>query len=271
MSEIDIDQEARKLLSQQASLERFFDRFSARARRVLVSSQEEAALLGHNYIGTEHLLLGLLRVETGIAADVLKEFDVQLQQVRAMVERVVGRGDAAPDAEHPFTPRAQVVITMAVGGAWHVPTINAEHILLGLLREGEGLAAGFLETLGVPLDQVRLRIYQTMINRVAMPESVRELFKAKSNVVACRVDDRDLDAIDALVEAGIRSTRSDAASWLIHAGVDAHENIFESVYATVAEIRLLRTKAQAIVQQVTRSGPDALPKPGESSSTHEGD
>jgi hypothetical protein len=121
----------------------------------------------------------------------------------AIVERVVGRGDAAPDAEHPFTPRAQVVITMAVGGAWHAPAINAEHILLGLLREVEGLAAGFLETLGVPLDQVRLRIYRTMINRVAMPESV----KSKSNVVACRVDDRDLDATDALVEAGMQPWR----------------------------------------------------------------
>jgi len=271
MSEIDIDQEARKMLSQQASLERFFDRFSAGARRVLVSAQEEAALLGHNYIGTEHLLLGLLRVETGIAADVLKEFDVQLQQVRAIVERVVGRGDAAPDVEHPFTPRAQIVITMAVGDAWHAPAIDAEHILLGLLREGEGLAAGALETLGASLDQVRLRVYRAVINRVSMPESVRELFKAKSNVVACRVDDRDLDAIDALVEAGIRSTRSDAASWLIHAGVDAHENIFESVYATVAEIRLLRTKAQAIVQQVTRSDQPAPPKSGESSSATDGD
>ena len=152
-----------------------------------------------------------------------------------------------------------------------VPALDTEHILLGLLREGEGLAVGALETLGVPLDQMRLRVYRTMVNRVAMPESVRELFKAKSNVVACRVDDRDLDAIDALVEVGIRSTRSDAASWLIHAGIDTHKDIFESVYATVAEIRLLRTKAQAIVQQVTKSGPGALPIPGESSSANEGD
>src|SRR5215467_14341696 len=156
MSEIDIDQEARKLLSQQASLERFFDKFSAGARRVLVSAQEEAALLGHNYIGTEHLLLGLLREDTGIAADVLKEFDVNLQQVRVIIEHIVGRGAAAPVAEHPFTPRAQVVITLAVSEAWRSPVLDTEHILLGLLREGEGLAAGALETLGAPLDQVRL-------------------------------------------------------------------------------------------------------------------
>ena len=271
MSEIDIDQEARKLLTEQASPERFFDKFSAGARRVLVSAQEEAALFGHSYIGTEHLLLGLLREETGIVTVVLKEFDVSLEQVRAIVERVVGRGDAAPDVEHPFTMRAQIVITMAVSEAWHAPAIEAEHILLGLLREGEGLAAGALETLGASLDQVRSRTYRAMINRVAMPESVRQLFKAKSNVVACRVDDHDLDAIDALVEVGIRSTRSDAASWLIHAGIDAHKGIFESVYATVAEIRLLRTKAQAIVQQVTKSEQKASPKPTEPSNAHEGD
>src|SRR6266567_2450523 len=260
MSEIDIDQEARRMLSQQASLERFFVKFSERARRALVLAQEEAALLGHNYIGTEHLLLGLLREDTGIAADVLKEFDVNLQQVRTIIERIVGRGDAAPDAGHPFTPRAQIVITLAVSEAWRAPALGTEHILLGLLREGEGLAAGALETLGVPLEQMRLRVYRTMVNRVAMPEIVRELFKAKSNVVACRVDDLDLDAIDALVEASVRTTRS-----------DAHKDIFESVYATVAEIRLLRTKARAIVQQVTKSGSDALPKPGEPSSDNEGD
>jgi hypothetical protein len=92
-----------------------------------------------------------------------------------------------------------------------------------------------------------------------------ELFKSKSNVVTCCVDDRDLDAIDALVEVGIRSTRSDAASWLIHAGINANQAIFESVYATVAEIRLLRSKAQEIVQQVTKSGKVPTQKSGEPS------
>jgi hypothetical protein len=252
-----------------SSIERFFDRFSEQARRVLVLAQEEAALLGHNYVGTEHLLLGLLREETGVAAIVLKEFGVELGQVRAMVERVVGRGSAEPDVERRFTPRAQVVITLAVSEAWRASAIDTEHILLGLVREGEGLAAGALETLGVPLDQVRLRVYQVLA-RGSAPESVRELFKSKSNVVTCRVDDRDLDAIDALVEVGIRSTRSDAASWLIHAGIDANLAIFESVYATVAEIRLLRTKAQAIIQQVTKNGEVPPQKSGEPPATSAG-
>lgn len=264
MSENEIDQQARKALTQQASLERFFDKFSEQARLVLVLSQEEAALLGHNYVGTEHLLLGLLREGMGVAAVVLKEFGVDLGQVRAMVERVVGRGSAEPDVERRFTPRAQVVITLAVSEAWRASAIDTEHILLGLVREGEGLAAGALQTLGAPLDQVRLRVYQVLA-RGSAPESVRELFKGKSNVVTCRVDDRDLDAIDALVEVGIRSTRSDAASWLIHAGIDANQAIFESVYATVAEIRLLRTKAQAIIQQVTKNGQVPSQKSGEPS------
>ncbi len=253
MSENKIDQQARRVLAKQASLERFFDKFSEAARRVLVLAQEEAALLGHNYIGTEHLLLGLLREDTGVAAAVLKEFGVELGQVRAMVERVVGRGTTEPDVERRFTPRAQVVVTLAVSESWRAPAIETEHILLGLVREGEGLAAGALETFGAPLERVRLRVYQAIANRGVAPESVRELFKSKSNVVTCRVDDRDLDAIDALVEVGIRSTRSDAASWLIHAGIDANQSIFESVYTTVAEIRLLRSKAQEIVQQVTKS------------------
>ena len=190
---------------------------------------------------------------------------MELGQVRAMVERVVGRGSSEPGVERRFTPRAQVVITLAVSEAWRASAIDKEHILLGLVREGEGLAAGALETLGAPLDQVRLRVYQVLA-RGSAPESVREVFKSKNNVVTCRVDDRDLDAIDALVEVGIRSTRSDAASWLIHAGIDANQAIFESVYATVAEIRLLRTKAQAIIQQVTKSGQVTPQKSGEPSS-----
>src|SRR5215469_7806348 len=171
MSKIDIDQEACKLLSQRASLERFFGKFSERARRVLVLAQEEAALLGHNYIGTEHLLLGLLREDTGVAAIVLKEFGVELSQVRAMVERVVGRGTTEPDVERRFTPRAQVVITLAVSESWRAPAIDTEHILLGLVREGEGLAAGALETLGASLEKVRLRLYQAIVNRGVPPEA----------------------------------------------------------------------------------------------------
>src|SRR6266849_10747654 len=123
MSENNIDQLARKLLALPGSLEQFFAKFSEQARRVLVQAEEEATLLGHSYIGTEHLLLGLLREDRGIAASVLEEFGVQLGQVRAMVERVIGRGTAEPDAERPLTTRAQVVITLAASEAWRAPAI----------------------------------------------------------------------------------------------------------------------------------------------------
>ena len=102
---------------------------------------------------------------------------MELGQVRAMVERVVGRGSSEPGVERRFTPRAQVVITLAVSEAWRASAIDKEHILLGLVREGEGLAAGALETLGAPLDQVRLRVYQVLA-RGSAPESVREVFKS---------------------------------------------------------------------------------------------
>jgi translation initiation factor 6 (eIF-6) len=92
-----------------------------------------------------------------------------------------------------------------------------------------------------------------MISQNIAMEPLKDVVKNKSNVVTCRVDDQDLDAIDALVEVGIRSTRSDAAAWLIHAGIAANQNTLETVYTTVAEIRNLRTKAQALAQQITNN------------------
>src|SRR5262249_45726678 len=124
--------------------------------------------------------------------------------------------------------------------------IGTEHILLGLVREGEGIAAGVLESLGVSLDKARSQTIQVLASGARAAQSS----SAKGNVVTCRIDDRDLDAIDALVEAGIRTTRSDAASWLIRAGIDAHQPLFTRVYATVAQIRELRTQAQAMAQKL---------------------
>ncbi len=273
----DIDQQVRKMLEQPTSYARFFDKFDAEARKALVFADEEAALLNHNYIGTEHLLLGLLREEDGagasvlkemggpgeqshehhhpepIAASVLKEMGVTLQAVRAFVEQVVGRGEPQPDdIVRPMTPRAQVVLSLVVSESWKASRIGTEHLLLGLAREGEGLAAGALETLGVGLERLRTRVYQVIMYRGLGNESLKNMIRNKSNVVTCRIDDQDLDAIDELVEVGVRSTRSDAASWLIHAGIEANKAIFDSVAATVAEIRQLRTKAQALAQQVTQ-------------------
>lgn len=252
MNQQEVDQVARKMLSQQMSFSRLFDKFSEQARATLAYADDEARLFNHTYIGTEHILLGLVREEEGFAAQVLKGLGVDLAAVRGFVEQVVKRGEPQQDdVERPLTPRTQVVLMMALGETWRLPPlVETEHLLLALVREGEGIAAGAIESLGAPLDQVRSLIFQKLVNRaVVSTESLKDTIK-KANVVTCRVDDYDLNAIDALVEVGIRSTRSDAAAWLIHAGVEANRAILDSVYATVVEIRQLRAKAQAMALQI---------------------
>ncbi|HEY7126500.1 MAG TPA: Clp protease N-terminal domain-containing protein [Ktedonobacterales bacterium] len=134
-----------------------FDRFTERARKVLSLAQEEAQRFNHNYIGTEHLLLGLVREGEGVAARVLAELGVELQAVRQKVEEIIGRGDRIVLGEIGLTPRAKKVIELAVDEARRLNHhfIGTEHLLLGLMREGEGVAAGVLESLGVNLEKVR--------------------------------------------------------------------------------------------------------------------
>ena len=134
-----------------------FDKFTERARRVLTLAQEEAQRFNHNYIGTEHLLLGLVREGDGVAAKVLSNLGVELGKVRSAVEFIIGRGDRAVLGEIGLTPRAKKVIELAVDEARRLNHhyIGTEHLLLGLVREGEGIAAGVLESLGVNLERVR--------------------------------------------------------------------------------------------------------------------
>ena len=134
-----------------------FDKFTVRARRVLTLAQEEAQRFNHNYIGTEHLLLGLVREGDGVAAKVLANLGVELSKVRSAVEFIIGRGDRAVLGEIGLTPRAKKVIELAVDEARRLNHhyIGTEHLLLGLVREGEGIAAGVLESLGVNLERVR--------------------------------------------------------------------------------------------------------------------
>ena len=134
-----------------------FDKFTERARRVLTLAQEEAQRFNHNYIGTEHLLLGLVREGDGVAAKVLSNLGVELNKVRSAVEFIIGRGDRQSGGEIGLTPRAKKVIELAVDEARRLghSYIGTEHILLGLVREGEGIAAGVLESLGVNLERVR--------------------------------------------------------------------------------------------------------------------
>ena len=134
-----------------------FDRLTKRARRVLTLAQEEAQRFQHTYIGTEHLLLGLIREGEGVAGQVLSNLGVEVEQVRQAVEAIIGRGGRVVLGEVGLTPRAKKVIEMAVDEArrFQHRFVGTEHILLGLIREGEGIAAGVLESLGLQLEQVR--------------------------------------------------------------------------------------------------------------------
>ena len=134
-----------------------FEKFSERARRVLSLAQEEAQRFNHNYIGTEHILLGLVRETEGVAARVLLNLNVELVKVRSAVEFIIGRGERPTPGEIGLTPRAKKVIELAVDEARRLNHhyIGTEHLLIGLMREGEGVAAGVLESLGVGLEKVR--------------------------------------------------------------------------------------------------------------------
>src|ERR1044071_1849044 len=141
-----------------------FDKFTERARKVLTLAQEEAQRFNHNYIGTEHLLLGLVREGEGVAAKVLANLGVELNKVRSAVEFIIGRGDRAVLGEIGLTPRAKKVIELAVDEARRLNHgyIGTEHLLLGLVREGEGIAAGVLESLGVNLEKVRRNVFDVV-------------------------------------------------------------------------------------------------------------
>ena len=141
-----------------------FERFTDRARRVVVLAQEEARLLNHNYIGTEHILLGLIHEGEGVAAKVMEALDVSLEAVRVEVERNIGRGEGVPGGNIPFTPRAKKVLEFSLREALQLGHnyIGTEHILLGLIREGEGVAAQVLQKLGASLDVVRQKVIEVV-------------------------------------------------------------------------------------------------------------
>jgi hypothetical protein len=143
-----------------------FDKFTDRARKVLTLAQDEAQRFNHNYIGTEHFLLGLTREEEGVAARVLANMNVDLAKVRTAVEFIIGRGNQSVVGEVGLTPRAKRVIELAIDesrGLSH-NYIGTEHLLLGLVREGEGIGAGVLESLGVNLDQLRHEVIRVLSN-----------------------------------------------------------------------------------------------------------
>src|SRR5712664_1856103 len=143
---------------------RMFERFTDRARRVVVLAQEEARMLNHNYIGTEHVLLGLIHEGEGEAAKALESLGISLAAVRQQVEEIIGQGQQAPSGHIPFTPRAKKVLELSLREALQLGHnyIGTEHILLGLIREGEGVAAQVLVKLGADLNLVRQQVMQLL-------------------------------------------------------------------------------------------------------------
>jgi ATP-dependent Clp protease ATP-binding subunit ClpC len=137
-----------------------FERFTDRARRVVVLAQEEAVLLNHNYIGTEHILLGLIHEGEGVAAKAVESLGISVEAVRAEVEEIIGIGGSSPTGQIPFTPRAKKVLELSLREALQLGHnyIGTEHILLGLIREGDGVAAQVLLKLGADLSRVRQQV-----------------------------------------------------------------------------------------------------------------
>jgi ATP-dependent Clp protease ATP-binding subunit ClpC len=168
-----------------------FERFTDRARRGIVLAQEEARMLNHNYIGTEHILLGLIHEGEGIAAQAIVSLGVSLEAVRRQVEEIIGQGQSAPTGHIPFTPRAKKVLELGLREALHLGHnyIGTEHLLLGLVREGEGVGAQVLGKLGVDLNGVRQLVVQLLSGYSGDPEA-----SEAGQRVSARQEERDTEA-----------------------------------------------------------------------------
>jgi ATP-dependent Clp protease ATP-binding subunit ClpC len=181
-----------------------FERFTDRARRVVVLAQEEARMLNHNYIGTEHILLGLIHEGEGVAAKALETLGISLEAVRQQVEEIIGQGQQAPSGHIAFTPRAKKVLELSLREALQLGHnyIGTEHILLGLIREGEGVAAQVLVRLGADLDRVRQQVIQVLHGYHARTarEPVPQVLVPSRRVPAQEPDDLQAGPVE--VDAG---------------------------------------------------------------------
>src|SRR2546423_580832 len=197
-----------------------FERFTERARQVVVLAQEEARILKHNYIGTEHILLGLLREEEGLAARVLESLDITVERVRAQVVRIVGSGEEVTSGQIPFTPRAKKVLELALREALSLGHnyIGTEHILLGLVRENEGLAQRITNA-DVPELLKGKQIYTLDLAALVAGSKYRGEFEERLKKVMKEITQRGdiilfIDELHNLVGAGAAEGAIDAASIL---------------------------------------------------------
>ena len=244
-----------------------FERFTDRARSVVVLAQEEARRLDHNYIGSEHILLGLLREGEGIAAKALESLGIRLDAVRQKVKEIIGRGQQTPSGHIPFTPRAKKVLELALRESLQLGHnyIGTEHILLGLIREGDGVATLVLVTLGADLNRVRQQVIQLTHGHsaeepVPARSTERELRLLPAVKTHLEALEQRLTAIEQRVGTGPDSSDLDEQIEIVRtekeAAVDAHD------YAQAASLRsrekeLLATKAAR--QEQWAAGHPALP------------
>jgi ATP-dependent Clp protease ATP-binding subunit ClpA len=247
-----------------------YDRFTERAKKVMALAKEEVKRFNHNYIGTEHLLIGLVGEGQGLAGRVLRDLGVDLPRVREAVMFVVARGEGPVPDDPALLPRAQRMIDLAVeeAGALGHRFVGTEHLLLALTHTDDRALEGAVairilrDALSVGFEQVRPHVMQAL-------STASGTTRARDNVVTCRVDDRTLAALDALVEVGVYTTRSEAAARLIVAGIEANQPLLEKVYAAVAKIRQVRQETQAVTREWA-SAEAHLPTAGAVASTSSG-
>jgi ATP-dependent Clp protease ATP-binding subunit ClpA len=247
-----------------------FDAFDAGARHARQRAREESERAGLDQIGTEQLLLGLLAQQGGVARRVLRNFGVELEAARTSLRELGPRSteqsqpmaERGPSDEIGLTLTGKRMLELAVDEARTLGHryIGTEHLLLGLVALGQGAAIDMLRQRGIDLAAVRSRTLQ--LTRGHAARSRRRLAIAsdslmanalrgeqtKNNVVMCRLDDTDMDAIDTLIEAGVRANRSDAASWLIKVGLGSKRAVLDSVRDKVQEIRRIREDARALAE-----------------------
>jgi len=244
-----------------------FERFTDRARRVVVLAQDEARRLNHNYIGTEHILLGLIHEGEGVAARALQSLGISLEAVRQQVEEIIGRGQQAPSGHIPFTPRAKKVLELSLRESLQLGHnyIGTEHILLGLIREGDGVAAQVLVRLGADLNRVRQHVIQ-LLHEHSAEEPVSDPFVARELRLLPAVKTR-LEAVEQRLTAieqhvGTKPDTSDLDEQIAQvrrekeAAVEAHD------YAQAASLRDREKELladRAVRQEQWVAGYPALP------------
>jgi len=236
----------------------FSEQLAPATQAILAQAETEARAFDQNSIGAEHLLLALLADQGNLGTHVLQTFGISYRRAHKATDFIRRQQDQKddPPAGQPsrLTSCALAALTLARSEATglHLPLITPELLLIGIIREGKGIGAGVLESLGADVEKVRAQVYA----HLGSAGKASEANIPKGNVVTCRISDQDLAAIDALVESGVRTTRSEAAAWLIHAGLDANKVLLNVVYGTAAEIRRLRVIAQSLTQDATSSSPD---------------